>query len=660
MGAPSIPKENITGLVVKGWIVDRYDTKGKWVCKCEKCGKEEIFRAYHLKEARVKICNHSNNKATHTFKDDLTGRTFGELKVIGFDIVNGVWKCKCSCGKEVYHTTYQLVTRGVKTCGHSSGVLKDLRGKKFGELIPIEYLGDRTWKCECSCGKITNVRTTDLVSGNTQSCGHLKTGAPVIDLTNQQFGNWTALKYVGNSYWQCKCTCGNIENVHSYTLRNGTSTRCSSPLHRVTDIKGRQFGELHVEEYTGNGFWKCKCSCGKTKNILGVNLRNGSTRSCGCMTDKLLRQTLFSRYNEICPSRVDNARSTQQIEILHTKELFNALLVEYTISYGKPDAYALADILGVSRYTIVNMANKYDLLDKIKIYYNSSKGENQVANFVRNIYNGEVIQNTKKILDNGKELDIYIPDKHIAIEFNGTYWHSTIYKDKYYHQQKTLDCHRQGIRLIHIFEYEWNDADTQQKIKNHLELLLSNNIQTIGARNTEVKEIDKQTAKEFIDKYHLQKYSESSVNIGCFYNNELIGALTLGHPRFNSEYQYEIIRFCWKDRVKVTGGLEKLFSYFIKNYHPKSIMAYSDISKFTGNCYTKIDFKPIKQNTITEPNYVWVDIESNQVLSRYQTQKKKLIANNLGTEEQTEDEIMDNNGFFKIYNSGNIKMQWEY
>ena len=97
---------------------------------------------------------------------------------------------------------------------------------------------------------------------------------------------------------------------------------------------------------------------------------------------------------------------------------------------------------------------------------------------------------------------------------------------------------------------------------------------------------------------------------------------------------------------------------FIKEYKPISILTYVDISKFTGNSYTRLGFKPTKEEPITEPNYVWVKEGTNNYLTRYQTQKHKLVREGLGTSEQTEDEIMRQLGYLRIYDSGNLKMEW--
>jgi hypothetical protein len=281
--------------------------------------------------------------------------------------------------------------------------------------------------------------------------------------------------------------------------------------------------------------------------------------------------------------------------------------------------------------------------------------------YISSIYQGTILHSCRDIIP-PKELDIYIPEKKIAIEFNGTYWHSTIYKDKYYHQQKTLDCAKKNIRLIHIFEYEWENQETQQKIKNLLSNILSDtNKIVLYARQLKVKEVSSAEAYEFENKYHLQNKANSRINIALVENNEkeeIQSLMTFDKPRFNNQYQIELIRVCSKANVNIVGGLEKMFSYFLNNYNVQSIITYCDISKFTGNSYLKIGFKLVSSNSITEPNYKWINPEKNITLSRYQTQKSRLVENNWGTEYETEDEIMENNNFLKIYDCGNIKMHY--
>ena len=103
--------------------------------------------------------------------------------------------------------------------------------------------------------------------------------------------------------------------------------------------------------------------------------------------------------------------------------------------------------------------------------YHQSKHENEINNYLKSIIpNTEIVQNERQIIKNPNtknslELDFYIPEKKIAIEFNGLYWHSDKKINKNYHLMKTNLCKEKGIRLIHIFEDEWIHENEEIKLK---------------------------------------------------------------------------------------------------------------------------------------------------------------------------------------------------
>lgn len=92
-------------------------------------------------------------------------------------------------------------------------------------------------------------------------------------------------------------------------------------------------------------------------------------------------------------------------------------------------------------------------------YHNSyaSKKEKELLNFIKSIYNGAIIENSKLVIP-PYEVDIFLPDLNIAFEFNGTFWHSELQKDKFYHFIKSMKCKEKGIRLVHIYEWEWDSS----------------------------------------------------------------------------------------------------------------------------------------------------------------------------------------------------------
>lgn len=561
---------------------------------------------------------------------DLYGKRFGEWTV-GNYLGTGYWQCTCDCGVKKQVSGKTLRNGKSTSCGHNTSTLKDLTNKKFNEWTALRKLECGKWLCRCSCGVESKVSSYDLRYNKSKDCGHSRKDKLVqrnkegrIKLEGTKQNEWEVLKYLGDKQYECKCSCGKVKSVSASDLVNGISKSCghNNGRHRLKDLTGVKFGELTAVRYIGDKQWECLCSCGKKSIVLTGNLRNGSVRSCGC-----------KQYNKI------------------EKSTFIEVIDKYIKEHGeKPFVHDLSKILDRHEGNINRYINEYCL----RKYINSDYGSKAERELLSLFSDGEM--HNRQIL-NGQELDIYYPDKKLAIEFNGNYWHSDIYKDKYYHQNKTIECAKLGIQLIHIFEYEWNDDTKREKIIQLLSSKLVGNKTVIRGRNTTISLITNSMAKEFLDKYHIQNNTNASINIGSFYNNELIGVMTFGKPRFDNESQYELIRLAWKHGVSVTGGTDKLFKYFIKNYNPNSILTYCDISKFTGNVYTRLGFKPFGK-VILEPNYVWVNTLDNIVLTRYNTMKHKLIEAGLGSKEQTEDEIMGQLGYLKIYDSGNIKLIW--
>ena len=529
----------------------------------------------------------------------------------------------------------------------------DLSNRTFGEWKVLEYEGHGHWKCQCSCGKIKSISGQDLRRGDTHSCGHNKKSES--NLKDQTFGEWKVLgKASKPRYYTCQCSCGKIVDVSAYSLTHGLSKSCGHNTSSLKDISHKRFGSLIALDYAGNGKWRCQCDCNRITLVSGQALKSGNTKSCGCMGTKNAIDTKIKRYGDF--RNAELPRSKWQIDIINNKEYLSAFIQNLIVELGrKVSNQEIADRLGVTRTAVYEAAKKFGIEDyKLDKYHSLHLIQNEVCNYIKSIYQGNIIENTRKIIS-PLELDIYIPDKHIAVEFNGNYWHSELNKEERYHQRKTISCAKQGIHLIHIFEYEWHDPITRDKIKKLLQYNLCNSTTRVYARDTEVKVIDNVDAKEFCNNYHLQNGVNSSVNIGCYYNKELIGVMTFGKPRFNANYSYEILRLCFKDNINAIGGTEKMFKYFLRLCNPSSIITYADISKFTGNIYTKLGFKVIE---ITRPNYVWVNLITKDVLTRYQTQKHKLLAQGIGTKEQTEAEIMNELGYSKIYDSGNLKLEW--
>jgi len=280
----------------------------------------------------------------------------------------------------------------------------------------------------------------------------------------------------------------------------------------------------------------------------------------------------------------------------------------------------------------------------------TSNFHNEICEFLDEL-NIKYIKNDRNIIS-PKELDIHIPDYNIAIEANGIYWHSELYKDKFYHQNKLNSTYEKGVRLIQIWEDDWKFK--QDIIKHRLKIIL-NKENILYARKCKIKELNSKEYKEFLNKYHLQGYIATKVKLGLFYNNELMSVIGFGSLRksmnqHSIENEFELYRFA--EKYHIVGGLAKLFKHFIKQYNPTKIITYQDLDWGYSNLYEKLNFELEK---ITDPGYSYFKDEIRE--NRFKYRKDQLIKEGFN-KNKTEHEIMIERGYYKIYNSGNLK--WIY
>ena len=274
--------------------------------------------------------------------------------------------------------------------------------------------------------------------------------------------------------------------------------------------------------------------------------------------------------------------------------------------------------------------------------------QKQVIAFVKTIENN--LEEHVKDIIKPYELDIYIPQKNIAIQFDGIFWHSDQKKPNDYHLMKTQMCKEKGIQLIHIFQDQW--LYKQQIVKDRIKNVLGVYDNRIFARKCQVKEIKSSVCNQFLDTNHIQGRDNSKIRLGLFYNDQLVSIMTFGKPRFNKNYEYQLVRFASKLGNQVVGGASKLLKCFQRKYQPKSLISYADCRYSNGKLYYALGFEFLNNS---ESNYCW--IKSRRRYSRYQCQKhklKQLLGQDKFNPQLSESQNMYLNGFNKIYDCGNM------
>ena len=278
-------------------------------------------------------------------------------------------------------------------------------------------------------------------------------------------------------------------------------------------------------------------------------------------------------------------------------------------------------------------------IPKIVEYYEEagSHFEKSVYDFIKSIYNGEIIRRSRKIIP-PQEIDIYIPEKKIGIEVNGTYYHSSQFGvSKNYHFNKSKACQKQGIRLIHIYEWEW--LKYPEKIKQLLNISLST-VSKIYARDCVIKTISNAEAKPFNEATHLQGHRNAQVTYGLFYKGKLVQLMSFSKTKYNrnlGENDWEIIRGCPGSNNIVIGGVSKLFKHFVEDYNPDNVFSYCDFNKFDGKSYLALGMKFVGY---TNPNKWWVMPDKTTVIERNPKKYNELKGNNT------------------VWGSGSLKFLW--
>ena len=338
-------------------------------------------------------------------------------------------------------------------------------------------------------------------------------------------------------------------------------------------------------------------------------------------------------------------RKTKEYEIAHNCTNMQTLIKDY----GQGWLILLPKIEVIKEGKRKFIPNKY--LPQIRDYsenpHNShSSNEKEVFEYCRQLCHDAILGDKKQIAP--LELDIYIPSKGVAIEYNGLYWHCSEKKEKAYHLNKTLECEKKGIRLIHIWEDLWESK--QDIYKSIIASALGVYERRIYARNCECKEISSEEYRDFLDANHIQGSINSSIRLGLFYNGELVQVAGWGKSRFKKD-EMELHRMCSKLNTQIIGGFSKL----IKHSNLKEFISYVDRSLYDGKGYETSGFTVIGT---TPPSYIYWNYKNGRV-SRFQAQKKNLSRFlEKYREDLSESENMLMNGYRKIYDCGNIKVKY--
>ncbi len=454
------------------------------------------------------------------------------------------------------------------------------------------------------------------------------------------------------------------KNTKFRGITNGYATYCSSKCVGLDTTDKRK--ETCLKKYGVDNIWKIKDY--RKKYVTGNNIEKIKKTRLKKYGDENYNNRIGAKETCLKKYGVDNILKRNDIRsnwtISQRKKKYPNLKLDVE-SYGFKLITSINDFINDPSKIKIKCDKGHQFETLLSNWYKrkycvvcsvnslQSKPEREIHQFLKdnNIY---YIPSCRNII-HPLEIDIYLPDYNLAIEFDGLYWHNDNNLHKNYHITKTNKCKEKNIELIHIFENEW--LFKKDIVKSVLLTKLGKIENKIYARKCKIKEIDNKTKNKFLEENHLQGDAISSINLGLFYNDKLISVMTFGKRKITGKIlnDFEMLRFCTKINYQVIGGFSKILKYFINNYD-KKVFSYVDKRYFNAKSYLKNGFQLIGES---EPNYWWFDKNYNFYhRSNFQKHKLKSKLENFNID-LSEVINMKNNDYMRIWDCGNYILKYE-
>jgi len=284
-----------------------------------------------------------------------------------------------------------------------------------------------------------------------------------------------------------------------------------------------------------------------------------------------------------------------------------------------------------------------------KCPHNVSQGERDITKHLTAL--GLFTENNSKQVIPGLDLDIYVPEKKVAIEYNGLYWHTEDRgRTKEFHYNKWVQCQKNGIQLIQIWEDDWKKSP--EKILAMLDTKLGvSKAKKIFGRKTRVTTVGYEEARVFLNTNHIQGEVRGSYYLGLKEKSTgLLVALMVLRKEDNGN-TFNIVRYA--TNANVIGGFTKLLAYSSKIYSPERYITFSDHCISDGGLYRNNGFTVDKE---LAPDYMYVSKGERKHKFGYRLKRFKNDPDLLWKEGLTEKQLAKLNNLPRIWDAG--KTRW--
>lgn len=395
----------------------------------------------------------------------------------------------------------------------------------------------------------------------------------------------------------------------------------------------------------------CQCSLESTKSSVEKSKSKISVTEKEKSNNKrriTLKNKTGYEYNSQRPEvkeKLKESRLPEKIRILLEDKEW---LSDQYLTQNK-SGLQIANEIGCYYGTVLSYCQKYGF--GIQQNYKRSIVEIEIQEFIESL-GFKTETNRQDLLSGRMEIDIYVPDKRVGIEVNGLYYHSQPsslgYDElKTKHLKKTESAEKNDILLFHVTDWEWKNK------KDIIESMIRSKLgktERIYGRKCEIGIPDKTEARKFFEDNHLQGHCNAKYYFGLKYLGEWVSMISLGKPRFGSEYDLELIRMSNKKNFTIVGGFSKMLKFVDSTLDKPSIISFCDRSKSNGRGYISSGFV---LDRYTGPGYYWTD--TKDIISRERTKKDKIKKWLKGYDpNKSQSENMFSSGYRRYWDCGNF------
>ena len=264
-----------------------------------------------------------------------------------------------------------------------------------------------------------------------------------------------------------------------------------------------------------------------------------------------------------------------------------------------------------------------------------SKAEILVADFVESL-GVTTIRNSRQIIS-PKEIDIYVPEHNLAIEYNGVYWHTERIKGSTSHYDKYMALREKGIDLLVIWEDDW--LNKPEVVKSMIRAKLGLSTGRIGARKTNVVTVSSDKARQLLNDHHIQGFANGTDYVGLEYNGELVAVGVF------KKYRDTVYLQRYASTIPVTGGLDKM----MKSLPYMHYTTFADNAASGGRLYESTGWTFDKE---LPPDYCYLVDMERQHKFNYRKDRFKRDESLRYEENLTERQLAELNGIERIYDYG--------